>query len=281
MCVPAGDEQRLIALLRERGSTALFNAALRRVPIIQMLALLDVLPRHMGEGSKLSGSSGSELSSMRSISSSSGEPSNATSSGDSGGSSGGTWRGTLRPDDATARILLERLPASELHWELDSALDKLLGAGIKPHYHLFLPWATLHANVRPQGRCGGGRCGGVMLRSGGPPPCHGPSQLLLLSAADTSTAAPTAAMLAQAGRPQAVRKVMERVERYTGTLAPHYYAQLIKVRAGWAAGVPAAVAASAGWALAGLDFEAAGVAGGSWSVGTTAAAQTEELAEKG
>ena len=173
MCVPAGDEQRLIALLRERGSTSLFNAALRRVPIIQMLALLDVLPRHMGEGSKLSGSSGSgsgggaasrssgsELSSMRSISSSSGEPSDTTSSGDSGGSSGGTWRVPLRPDDATARILLDRLPASELHWELDSALDKLLAAGIKPHYHLFLPWATLHANVSPQGRCGSGRCDG-------------------------------------------------------------------------------------------------------------------------
>lgn len=87
-------------------------------------------------------------------------------------------------------------------------------------------------------------------------------------------------MLAQAGRPQAVRKVMERVELYTGTLAPHYYAQLIKVRADWGAAVPADVPASAGWARAGLAFEAAGVPG--WQlVGTTAAAQTEGFAQQG
>lgn len=132
--MPAGDEQRLMALLRERGSTALLNAALRRVPIIQMLALLEVLPREQQQGEGSQGGSGGK-----------GSGSNSSSSGSP--NSGGTRGSTLRPDLATARIVLERLPGSELHWELDAALDKLLAAGLKPTYHLFLPWATLHANV--------------------------------------------------------------------------------------------------------------------------------------
>ncbi len=43
----------------------------------------------------------------------------------------------------------------------------------------------------------------------------------------------------QAGRPQAVRKVMQRVEQHQGELAPHYYSQLIKARARGAAAMSA------------------------------------------
>jgi len=146
--VCAGDEQRLMALLRERGSTALLNAALRRVPIIQMLALLDVLPRErQPDGSQRGG--GSSRSRRGSSSRSDESSSNAGSGSDSctSESSSSVNSSRLRPNLATARILLERLPASELHWELDAALDKLLAAGLQPHYHVFLPWATLHANV--------------------------------------------------------------------------------------------------------------------------------------
>ena len=253
--VCAGDEQRLMALLRERGSTALLNAALRRVPIIQMLALLDVLPRErQPDGSQRGGGSSRSRrgSSSRSDESSSNDGSGSDSCTSESSSSVNSSR--LRPNLATARILLERLPASELHWELDAALDKLLAAGLQPHYHVFLPWATLHANVSCGIVCAvccwGCSAGALVLMlptRQAWPLCACPARAPLVWSATLRAAGcrhaswgpPMFVAMPQAGRPQAVRKVMQRVEQHQGELAPHYYSQLIKARARGAAAMSA------------------------------------------
>ena len=214
-----------MALLRERGSTALLNAALQLVPIIQMLALLEALP-HSQHGTAGQGGS-------RSAASSSGEDSAASSSSSSGGGGGGDGGssgpgGGLRPNLATAKVLLERLPHSEAHWELDAALDRLLAAGLEPHYRVFLPWATLHATVS-RGIWGGEArvaCHGSGAAVPPLPACGQRSACARRATLRRSTTPPRL----QAGRVPAVRKVMERVRRHTGKVAPHYYAQLIRVR---------------------------------------------------
>ena len=116
-----------MAQLRQRPSISLLNAALKSLPNAQLLPLIHrCFPAQHAQGN-----------------------SSGFSSGDIPG---------LQPNLWTAKALLERLThAPELRLELDAALQRLLGAGLRPDYRLFLPWAMHHAQVR--GVADSGRAG--------------------------------------------------------------------------------------------------------------------------
>ena len=90
-----------------------------------------------------------------------------------GGHAGGTaWP---KPGKDTGMVVLERASQQDL----DSAMRRLLYAGMQPHYRVMLAWASCHA---------------------------------------------------RRGSVQGVRHVMQLVQEAHGTVAPHYYVQLIRVR---------------------------------------------------
>lgn len=108
-----GAEQwgQLEALLRQRSCIQLYNAALAAAPVGRLKQLLALLLDGAVDGSS------------------------------------GRGRGGVTPNLQTARVVLERLPGSGARWEVDAAMGRLLGAGLRPSYQIFLPWATVHSKL--------------------------------------------------------------------------------------------------------------------------------------
>lgn len=126
-----GAEQwgQLEALLRRRSCIHLYNAALAAVPGSWLQRVLALLLPGAGDG-------GSSSSKPEAASAAAGSPGSA-----------GTRRGGITPNLQTALVVLERLPGSGARWALDAAMGRLLGAGLRPSYRVFLPWATAHSNL--------------------------------------------------------------------------------------------------------------------------------------